>query len=221
MCERPSRLLDELDEELGQAPVATLRVVDLQWCGGLPDGPARRSSCRIGARLGHPARTDVDDEAWALLEWDGASHPAQLRVLEAPQSVTLNGQPSLCARPSAPVIRLTRRLHAECDLSADVMNRSAGQGRHRGSVEATDGANSCRRALDLLHIFFVALKPAIGAWMKPRLSCEVSVMRSSMPSIAPPMSLIVPDSSAHPDSWPGGCPSARCARRCGPRRSRG
>jgi serine/threonine protein kinase len=82
-----------LHHELGQAPVATLRVVDP--CGivayrMIPPGAHRVG---FGKHLDVRLRVEGDDEAWALLEWAGPSRPAELRVLDAGRPVTLNGQP--------------------------------------------------------------------------------------------------------------------------------
>jgi serine/threonine protein kinase len=82
-----------LHHELGLAPVATLRVVDPSGAVAYRMVPPGAHRVGLGKGLDIRLRTDVVDEAWALLEWDGSSHPAELRVLDAAQTVTLNGQP--------------------------------------------------------------------------------------------------------------------------------
>jgi serine/threonine-protein kinase len=81
-----------LHHELGQAPVATLRVVDPS--GGVAYRMVPPGAHRIGFGKGLDIRlrTDGNDDAWALLEWAGPSRQAELRVLDASRPVTLNGQ---------------------------------------------------------------------------------------------------------------------------------
>jgi serine/threonine protein kinase len=82
-----------LHHELGQAPVATLRVVDPSGAVAYRMVPPGAHRVGVGGGLDIRLRTEGNDEAWALLEWDGTSRPAELRVLDAAQTVTLNGQP--------------------------------------------------------------------------------------------------------------------------------
>ncbi|MFO7561593.1 MAG: protein kinase [Enhygromyxa sp.] len=82
-----------LHHELGQSPVATLRVTDPS--GGVAYRMVPPGAHRVGFGTGLDIRLrlDGDDEAWALLEWAGPSRQAELRVLDAGRPVTINGQP--------------------------------------------------------------------------------------------------------------------------------
>src|SRR5690606_3837760 len=81
-----------LHHELGQAPVAMMRVIDPT--GGVAYRMVPPGAHRIGfgAGLDIRLRLDGNDDAWALLEWEGPSRPAELRVLDG-RTITINGQP--------------------------------------------------------------------------------------------------------------------------------
>jgi serine/threonine-protein kinase len=82
-----------LHHELGQSPVATLRVVDPGGAVAYRMVPPGAHRVGFGRGMDIRLRVDGDDEAWALLEWSGPSRPAELRVLDATRHVTLDGQP--------------------------------------------------------------------------------------------------------------------------------
>jgi serine/threonine protein kinase len=82
-----------LHHELGQSPVATLRVVDPSGAVAYRMVPPGAHRVGFGSAMDIRLRLDGSDEAWALLEWSGPSHPAELRVLDASRQVTLDGQP--------------------------------------------------------------------------------------------------------------------------------
>lgn len=81
-----------LHHELGQAPVAMLRVVDPGGGVAYRMVPPGAHRVGLGRGLDIRLRSEGDDEPWALLEWAGPARPAELRVLDAGRSVTLNGQ---------------------------------------------------------------------------------------------------------------------------------
>lgn len=89
-----------LHHELGQAPVATLRVVDPSGAVAYRMVPPGAHRLGFGKDLDIRLRSEGDDEAWALLEWAGPSRPAELRVLDPGRPVTLNGQ---AISPRAPI----------------------------------------------------------------------------------------------------------------------
>lgn len=82
-----------LHHELGQAPVATLRVIDPSGAVAYRMVPPGAHRVGFGSGLDIRLRLDGNDEAWALLEWEGPSRQAELRVLDPGRPVTLNGQP--------------------------------------------------------------------------------------------------------------------------------
>jgi serine/threonine protein kinase len=88
-----------LHHELGQSPVATLRVMDSNGAVAYRMVPPGAHRVGFGSGVDIRLRPDGDDEALALLEWSGPSHPAELRVLDDARPVTLNGQP-ISARTS-------------------------------------------------------------------------------------------------------------------------
>ncbi len=81
-----------LHHELGQAPVAMLRVTDPT--GGVAYRMVPPGAHRVGFGTGLDIRLRLDgsDDAWALLEWAGPPRQAELRVLDG-RTVTVNGQP--------------------------------------------------------------------------------------------------------------------------------
>ncbi len=88
-----------LHHELGQSPVATLRVVDPSGAVAYRMVPPGAHRVGFGRGMDIRLRIDGDDEVFALLEWSGPSHPAELRVLDASREVTVAGQP-ISARTS-------------------------------------------------------------------------------------------------------------------------
>jgi serine/threonine protein kinase len=82
-----------LHHELGSVPVATLRVMDPSGSVAYRMVPPGAHRVGFGKGLDIRLRLDGNDEAWALLEWAGPSHQAELRVLDAARPVSLNGQP--------------------------------------------------------------------------------------------------------------------------------
>ena len=80
-----------LHHVLGQAPVATLRVIDPTGGVAYRMVPPGAHRVGFGPGLDIRLRAEGNDEAWALLEWAGPARPAELRVLEG-RTVTVNGQ---------------------------------------------------------------------------------------------------------------------------------
>ena len=81
-----------LHHELGQAPVATMRVRDAGGNVGYRMVPPGAHRIGFGTNLDIRLRLDGNDEPWALLEWEGPPKQAEIRVLEAGRQITLNGQ---------------------------------------------------------------------------------------------------------------------------------
>jgi serine/threonine-protein kinase len=80
-----------LHHELGHAPVAMLQVTDPT--GGVAYRMVPPGAHRVGFGPGLDIRLRLEgnDDAWALLEWEGPSRPAELRVLDG-RTITINGQ---------------------------------------------------------------------------------------------------------------------------------
>jgi serine/threonine protein kinase len=80
-----------LHHELANTAVATLRVIDPS--GGTAYRMVPPGAHRVGFGKGMDLRLRIEgeDEAWALLEWEGGSKPAELRVLDPARPVALNG----------------------------------------------------------------------------------------------------------------------------------
>ncbi len=89
-----------LHHELGSAKVATLRVTDPSGAVQYRMVPPGAHRVGFGAGLDIRLRLEGTDEAWALLEWSGPPHAAELRVLEAGRKLTINGSP---IDPRAPI----------------------------------------------------------------------------------------------------------------------
>lgn len=81
-----------LHHELSQAPVATLLVVDAQGKPAYRMVPPGSHRVGFGTGLDIRLRLDGDDEVWALLEWEGPSKQAELRVMDPGREITLNDQ---------------------------------------------------------------------------------------------------------------------------------
>jgi len=81
-----------LHHELGQSPVATLRVTDPSGAVAYRMVPPGAHRIGFGTGLDIRLRVEGNDEAWALLEWEGPARQAELRVLDPARVVTLNGQ---------------------------------------------------------------------------------------------------------------------------------
>lgn len=82
-----------LHHELGQSPVATLRVTDPGGAVAYRMVPPGAHRVGFGTGLDLRLRLEGNDEVWALLEWEGPARQAELRVLDPGRVVTLNGQP--------------------------------------------------------------------------------------------------------------------------------
>lgn len=80
-----------LHHELSQSPVATLQVTDPGGNTAYRMVPPGAHRVGFGTGLDIRLRLDGNDEAWALLEWEGPPKQAELRVLED-RTVTLGGQ---------------------------------------------------------------------------------------------------------------------------------
>ncbi len=81
-----------LHHVLGQAPVATLRVTDPTGGVAYRMVPPGAHRVGFGMSLDIRLRREGNDDAWALLEWEGPARQAELRVLDG-RTVTINGQP--------------------------------------------------------------------------------------------------------------------------------
>jgi serine/threonine-protein kinase len=80
-----------LHHELGHTPVATLQVTDPSGLTAYRMVPPGAHRIGFGRGLDLRLRIEGDDEAWALLEWEGAGKQAELRVLDPSRPVLLNG----------------------------------------------------------------------------------------------------------------------------------
>jgi serine/threonine protein kinase len=80
-----------LHHELGNTPVATLRVIDPSGATAYRMVPPGAHRVGFGKGMDLRLRIEGNDEAWALLEWEGGNKPAELRVLDPARPVALNG----------------------------------------------------------------------------------------------------------------------------------